>query len=64
MCCIGAEAVAVVANMVESAPRAVGSMLTAERKITGSHLERLAMVYLRQSSPAQVRFNVRSSQTT
>ena len=37
-------------------------MLSAERKVTGSHLERLAMVYLRQSSPAQVRFNVRSTE--
>jgi DNA invertase Pin-like site-specific DNA recombinase len=36
--------------------------MTAERKITGSHLERLALVYLRQSSPAQVRFNVRSTE--
>ena len=37
-------------------------MLTAERKVTGSHLERLAVVYLRQSSPAQVRFNIRSTE--
>jgi len=37
-------------------------MLSAERKITGSHLERLAMVYLRQSSPAQVRLNTRSTE--
>jgi DNA invertase Pin-like site-specific DNA recombinase len=36
--------------------------MTAERKITGSHLGRLALVYLRQSSPAQVRFNVRSTE--
>jgi DNA invertase Pin-like site-specific DNA recombinase len=36
--------------------------MNADRKITGSHLERLAMVYLRQSSPAQVRFNVRSTE--
>jgi hypothetical protein len=36
--------------------------MRAERKITGSHLERLAMIYLRQSSPAQVRFNVRSTE--
>ena len=36
--------------------------MRAERKITDSHLERLAMVYLRQSSPAQVRFNVRSTE--
>ena len=37
-------------------------MLSAERKVTGSHLERLAVVYLRQSSPAQVRFNIRSTE--
>ena len=37
-------------------------MLSAERKVQGSHLERLAMVYLRQSSAAQVRFNVRSTE--
>ena len=36
--------------------------MRAERKITDSHLQRLAMVYLRQSSPAQVRFNVRSTE--
>jgi len=36
--------------------------MRAERKIRGSHLERLAMVYLRQSSPAQVRCNVRSTE--
>jgi DNA invertase Pin-like site-specific DNA recombinase len=37
-------------------------MLSAERKVTGSHLERLAIVYLRQSSAAQVRFNIRSTE--
>lgn len=36
--------------------------MSVERKITGSHRERLALVYLRQSSPAQVRFNVRSTE--
>jgi len=36
--------------------------MNAERKITRSHRERLAIVYLRQSSPAQVRFNVRSTE--
>jgi excisionase family DNA binding protein len=36
--------------------------MNAARKVAGSHLERLAMVYLRQSSPAQVRFNVRSTE--
>jgi excisionase family DNA binding protein len=37
-------------------------MLSAERKLTGSHLERLAVVYLRQSSPTQVRLNTRSTE--
>ena len=37
-------------------------MTGAERKVTGSHRERLAVVYLRQSSPAQVRFNIRSTE--
>jgi DNA invertase Pin-like site-specific DNA recombinase len=36
--------------------------MNAERKITGAHVGRLALVYLRQSSPAQVRFNVRSTE--
>jgi DNA invertase Pin-like site-specific DNA recombinase len=36
--------------------------MNSARKIRGEHLERLAMVYLRQSSPAQVRFNVRSTE--
>jgi DNA invertase Pin-like site-specific DNA recombinase len=36
--------------------------MRAERKLTDGHLQRLAMVYLRQSSPAQVRFNVRSTE--
>jgi DNA invertase Pin-like site-specific DNA recombinase len=31
-------------------------------KITGSHRQRLAVVYLRQSTPAQVRVNVRSTE--
>jgi len=37
-------------------------MISAQRKITSSHLERLAVVYLRQSTPAQVRLNVRSTE--
>ena len=37
-------------------------MIGAERKITSSHLQRLALVYLRQSTPAQVRLNVRSTE--
>ena len=37
-------------------------MIGAQRKITSSHLQRLAVVYLRQSTPAQVRLNVRSTE--
>jgi DNA invertase Pin-like site-specific DNA recombinase len=37
-------------------------MVSAAAKITGSHLERLAVVYLRQSSPRQVRENFRSTE--
>jgi excisionase family DNA binding protein len=37
-------------------------MIGAQRKITSSHLERLAVVYLRQSTPAQVRVNIRSTE--
>src|SRR5438067_9329861 len=37
-------------------------MIGAQRKITSSHLDRLAVVYLRQSAPAQVRLNVRSTE--
>ncbi len=37
-------------------------MLNAQEKIASSHLERLAVVYLRQSSPRQVRENVRSTE--
>ena len=37
-------------------------MIGAQRKITSTHLERLAVVYLRQSTPAQVRVNVRSTE--
>ena len=37
-------------------------MLSAAEKITGSHLERVAVVYLRQSSPRQVRENFRSTE--
>ena len=36
--------------------------MSAQRKITSLHLERLAVVYLRQSTPAQVRLNVRSTE--
>jgi excisionase family DNA binding protein len=38
------------------------SAVRATAKITGSHLERLAVVYLRQSSPKQVRENFRSTE--
>jgi DNA invertase Pin-like site-specific DNA recombinase len=37
-------------------------MVSAQQKISGSHLERLALVYLRQSSPRQVRENIRSTE--
>jgi excisionase family DNA binding protein len=37
-------------------------MVSAQQKIKGRHLERLAAVYLRQSSPRQVRENVRSTE--
>jgi DNA invertase Pin-like site-specific DNA recombinase len=37
-------------------------MVSAQEKIKGQHLERLAIVYLRQSSPRQVRENIRSTE--
>jgi DNA invertase Pin-like site-specific DNA recombinase len=37
-------------------------MVSSREKIAGSHLERLAIVYLRQSSPRQVRENFRSTE--
>jgi DNA invertase Pin-like site-specific DNA recombinase len=37
-------------------------MLSAAQKIERSHRERLAMIYLRQSSPRQVRENIRSTE--
>ena len=37
-------------------------MVSTVGKISGSHLERLAVVYLRQSSPKQVRENFRSTE--
>jgi DNA invertase Pin-like site-specific DNA recombinase len=37
-------------------------MVNAQQKIASSHLERLALVYLRQSSPRQVRENFRSTE--
>ena len=37
-------------------------MVSAQEKIERSHLERLAVVYLRQSSPKQVRENFRSTE--
>ena len=37
-------------------------MVSAQQKITSSHLERVAIVYLRQSSPRQVRDNFRSTE--
>ena len=40
----------------------VPSMVSAAAKITASHLQRVAVVYLRQSSPRQVRENFRSTE--
>jgi excisionase family DNA binding protein len=37
-------------------------MLSASEKVSASHRDRLAIVYLRQSTPAQVRLNVRSTE--
>ncbi len=37
-------------------------MLNSQQKITSSHLERLAAIYLRQSSPRQLRENFRSTE--
>jgi excisionase family DNA binding protein len=37
-------------------------MISAREKIRSEHLERLAIVYLRQSSPRQVRENIRSTE--
>jgi DNA invertase Pin-like site-specific DNA recombinase len=37
-------------------------MLSSEQKITGAHLERLAVIYPRQSSPGQLRKNFRSTE--
>ena len=36
--------------------------MSAEQKIKGQHLERVALIYLRQSSPRQVRVNFRSTE--
>ena len=36
--------------------------VSVQQKIAGQHLERLALVYLRQSSPRQVRENFRSTE--
>jgi DNA invertase Pin-like site-specific DNA recombinase len=37
-------------------------MIGLEQKITSSHLQRLALIYLRQSSPRQLRENFRSTE--
>ena len=37
-------------------------MLNSQQKITSSHLKRLAAIYLRQSSPRQLRENFRSTE--
>ena len=60
-----AEAVAVVANMVEAALAAGGcsdDRWACERKMTGAHLQRLAVIYVRQSTLAQVRFHRESTE--
>ncbi|MDG4834814.1 hypothetical protein O7627_36720 [Solwaraspora sp. WMMD1047] len=54
------QAVMVVANMVESLLQGE-SVMAPSSKITSSHLSRLAIVYLRQSSMAQVRQNTEST---
>ena len=50
-----------VANMLGAALGA-GPMLDSRQKITSSHLERLAAIYLRQSSPRELRENFRSTE--
>lgn len=37
-------------------------MVSARQKVTSAHLQRLAVIYVRQSSLAQVRFNVQSTE--
>ena len=37
-------------------------MLNVQRKVTSSHLQRLAVIYVRQSTLAQVRFNTQSTE--
>lgn len=37
-------------------------MVSARQKVTASHLQRLAVVYVRQSTLAQVRFNTQSTE--
>ena len=37
-------------------------MLSSQQKLASSHLERLAVIYLRQSSPRQLRENFRSTE--
>jgi DNA invertase Pin-like site-specific DNA recombinase len=37
-------------------------MVSAREKVASSHRQRLAVVYLRQSTPAQVRVNIRSTE--
>ena len=36
--------------------------MSAQQKVTASHLQRLAVVYVRQSTLAQVRFNTQSTE--
>src|SRR6266536_2726016 len=59
MCRPRLELVSVVANMAEAA--LVESPVSAHPKITPSHLDRAAIVYVRQSTLAQVRDNTEST---
>jgi hypothetical protein len=55
-----AEAVAALANMTISV---LGAWVNGEHKITGSHRERTALIYLRQSSMAKVREHTESTRS-
>ena len=59
-----AEAVAALANMTVAALRAGREVaVNGEHKITSSHRERAALIYLRQSSMAQVREHTESTRS-
>ena len=55
-----AEAVAALANMTICV---LGGTVNGEHKITSSHRERAALIYLRQSSMAQVREHTESTRS-